>query len=216
MPYAPPLVICDVETTGLSPSEHRVIEVAYAKVDPQGWDRFAIKTHRFNLTPTAFRQGEARAYQVNGYYPNHPDWRGAPVIDTMPARERWKEIERDLTGVILVNQNVSFDAKFLLAEFDRCNNNIPGDPPWQEHKWEVMAFSKAHMKTAGQRGWALHKVYELLEGPKLPEHRAEADVLRAIWVLAEGMLRYPKIWDGIEFESEAAKTAVSRWAKEYA
>jgi hypothetical protein len=38
----------------------------------------------------------------------------------------------------------------------------------------------------GSEAGALHKVYELLNGPKLPEHRAEADVLRAIWVTAEG------------------------------
>ena len=208
-----PLVICDTETTGLSPSEHRIIEVAYAKVTPGGWGDFTIRSHRFDLTPAAYRAGEARAYQVNGYQPGHPDWAGVPVIDTEAAKAQWRAIERDLTDVILVNQNVSFDAKFLLSEFDRHNNGIAGEAPWHTHKWEVMTFSKLHMKAAGQKGWALHKTYELLKGPKLPEHRAEADVLRAVWVLAEGMIKFPKVWEGVEFDCEGAKGAVERWAK---
>lgn len=213
MLYAPPFVVCDVETTGLSPSEHRIIEAAYARVLPGQWDQLDIKVYRFALTPEAYSQGSPRAYEVNGYYPDHPDWKGAPVIDSPEAKAAWQEIERDLTDAVLMNQNVAFDAKFLQAEIDRCHAGISGDPPWHDGLWEVMDFSKAHMKKAGQRGWALHKVYELLNGPKLPEHRAEADVLRAIWVTAEGFLQFPKVWENVTFEAEAAKVAVQRWAE---
>jgi hypothetical protein len=67
-----------VETTGLSPSEHRIIEVAYARVLPGQWGQFDVKVYRFSLTPEAYRQGTPKAYEVNGYYPGHPDWKDAP------------------------------------------------------------------------------------------------------------------------------------------
>lgn len=208
-----PLVVCDVETTGLSDSQHRVIEVSYARVEQGDWDAFSIKTFRFELSPMDYARGEPRAFAVNGYYRNHPEWKNAPVLDSPEAWKLWEQIKNDLTGVILCNQNVKFDEKFLLGEMSRHAKRALDEPPWHNYTWEVGAFTKQHMKKAGHKGWALHKAYDVIGGPKLPEHRAEADVLRAIWVLAEGMIQFPKTWTDFKMDAHAAKAAVEKWAK---
>ena len=208
-----PIVVCDVETTGLSDHYHRVIEVSYARIDKGDWDAFKIDTFRFELSAGDFMQGEQRAFAVNGYRRNHPDWRDAPLLDTEDARHAWSKIRRDLTDVILLNQNVSFDAKFLMAEMNRHAKYAFDEAPWGPRTWEVGAYTKLHMRAAKQRGWALHKAYNLIGGPELPEHRAEADVLRAIWVLAVGQDKFPDVWTDFRIDTKAAMGAVERWAK---
>jgi|GEM_PF-3854383 len=208
-----PIVVCDVETTGLSDSLHRVIEVSYSRITNGGWDEFSIKTFRFELSKLDYARGEPRAYGVNGYRRGHPDWVGAPLLDTPEAWEVWATIRQELTSVILLNQNVKFDEKFLLAEMSRHSKRALDEPPWHNYTWEIGAFTRQHMKTAGLKGWALHKAYDVIGGPPLPRHRAEADVMRAIWVLAEGMLRFPKTWTDFKMDAEAAKAAVIRWAE---
>lgn len=207
-----PLVVCDVETTGLSDTLHRVIEVSYARVERGDWDSFNIQTYRFELSALDFARGEPRAYDINGYRRNHPDWAGAPMLDSELAWSTWAKIQRDLTKVILCNQNVAFDAKFLMGEMSRHSNRALAEPPWHG-TWEAGAFCKKFMKRAGQKGWALHKTYDLVGGPRLPRHRAEADVLRAIWVVAEGMLQFPDMWNDFTMDKVAAKQAVERWSK---
>ena len=208
-----PIVVCDVETTGLDDRSHRVIEVSYARIDEGRWDDFKIDTFRFELSPRDYAMGEPRAYAVNGYRRGHPDWKGAPLLDSEDATHGWSKIRRDLTDVILVNQNVSFDAKFLMAEMNRHAKYAFDEAPWGHRTWEVGAYTKLHMKAAKQRGWALHKAYGLIGGPALPEHRAEADVLRAIWVMATGMELFPNVWTDFRIDTQAAKGAVERWAK---
>lgn len=208
-----PIVVCDVETTGLSDTLHRVIEVGYARIDKGDWDSFNIKTVRFELSQLDYARGEPRAYAVNGYHRNHPDWAGAPVLDSPAAWEAWAGIRSDLTGVILLNQNVKFDEKFLLGEMSRHSKRALDEPPWHNYTWEIGAFTKQHMKAAKLKGWALHKAFDVIGGPPLPRHRAEADVMRAIWVLAEGMLRFPKTWTDFTMDAEAAKRAIIRWAE---
>lgn len=207
-----PLVICDVETTGLSEVQHRVIEVAYARVERGNWDAFHVDTFRFELSPSDYARGEPRAFAVNGYYRGHPDWVGAPLLDSPEAWDRWARIKEDLTGVILCNQNVKFDEKFLLGEMTRHAKWAVSEPPWHNYTWEIGAFCKLFMKRAGLKGWALHKTFDLIGGPKLPEHRAEADVMRAVWVLAEGMIAFPKTWADFKMDPHAAKKAVETWS----
>lgn len=222
------IVICDTETTGLHPDRHRIIEVALSRIDDNNWQDFKVETWRFDLSPQDYSMGEPMAYQVNGYYPGHPDWVGAPINGSPEASAAFAQIAARLHKASLVNQNVSFDAKFLWEELCRHNVQRVGgsttyasDPdiagaPWEGSTWDVGAFCRVLMKAAGRKGWKLHTAYaEVCKGPELPPHRAEADVLRALWVLAEGTVRHPNVWPDFKVPADDIKAAVEKWAKEH-
>lgn len=223
------IVVCDTETTGVDAQRHRVIEVALARVDDGNWDDFKIETFRIDIPRVEYERGEPRAYEVNGYRPGHPDWHGAPLCDTPAAQEVYAKIAARLHKAALVNQNASFDARFLWEELCRHNVQRVGGStpystdadikgaPWEGNTWDVQAFSRALMKAAGRKGWKLHTVYEeVCGGPALPRHRAEADVMRALWVLARGKERHPEIWPDFRLPTEAICEAVTRWSRERA
>lgn len=225
----PSIVICDTETTGLDTQRHRIIEIALARVDDDNWDDFRVETFRIDIPRSEYERGEPRAYEVNGYHPGHPDWEGAPLCDTPEATEVYAKIAARLHKAALVNQNAAFDARFLWEEISRhgvlrvgsdtpysSDADIKG-APWEGNIWDVQAFSRALMKAAGKKGWKLHTVYEeVCGGPALPRHRAEADVMRALWVLAVGKQRHPEIWPDFRVPSEKVCEAVARWSKERA
>lgn len=208
-----PLFLADTETTGLKAGYHRVIEVAFARIDDGRWEDFSISTFRFKPSKLDYLNGNKAAYAVNGYHERHPDWAGAPELDTEEARQQWYAIRRQMEGVILLNQNVSFDARFLHAEFQAHLSAAYDTPPWGNRTWEVMAFSKQHKQAQKLADAKLSNVYDAIGGPALPPHRAEADVLRAVWVLATGVQAWPSLWPDFDMgDPEAAKDAVRRWA----
>lgn len=218
------IVICDVETTGLSPNIHRIVEVALARVDEDNWGDFEIETYRIAMSPGEFAMATPEALAVNGYYLGHPDWAGAPECDTPEASAIYAKIAERLHKAPLVNQRVSFDAGFLWAEIMRhgvirvggstpyANDPDPKGAPWEGVTWNVEAFCRALMKKAGQKGFKLHNTYQLCSGPKLPDHRAEADVLRALWVMAEGRRQFKDIWPDFHIPSQEICDAVERWS----
>lgn len=221
-----PIVVLDVETLGLLPLRHRVIEVSAVRVEPGAWDSLDLKTYRFLPTEEDMLDAEPKALEVNGYRVGHPDWKGRPECGSEGAREAWEEIAGLCLGAVLVNQNVQFDANFIWEELRRHEARVPGSEygtpysqvsydlrPW-EATWDVQMFSKRLMKDAGLRGWKLGTVYDLCKGPELPPHRAEADVLRALWVLAHGVEKHPALWPDFKVPAETVKQAVLRRAGE--
>lgn len=221
------IVVCDTETTGRDPARHRIIEVSLARVDDGNWDDFRIETWRFGISPQVYREGEPRAYEVNGYRPGHPDWLDAPQCDTPAATAAYAKIAERLHKAVLVNQQVNFDARFLWEELCRhgvqrvggstpyaADADIKG-APWEGTTWDIQTFCRQMMKSAGLKGWALHAVYDqVCKGPPLPPHRAEADVMRALWVLARGKEQHPAIWPDFQVPTAKVLGAVERWSKE--
>lgn len=217
--------VVDTETTGLDPKIHRIIEVASARVDDDNWESFLIHTERFTPSLEDYARGEARAYEVNGYRPKHADWEDAPELDTPEAVELWSQVAKRLHLAPMVGYNTRFDAKFIWEELarhrvTRVNGSTPYDgddikgSPWQGYSWDVMDFSRAIMKKAGRRGYKLSVTYEeVCKGPPLPPHRAEADVLRTLWVLAEGKAQFPEIWPDFKVNQDAIKQAVTVWCE---
>lgn len=106
--------VVDVETTGLSPSKDRVIEVAVVHLDIDGRivGEFCtlIDPHR-NVGPT----------HIHGI--TAADVTGAPTFATAAA-VLWQQ----LSGRVLVAHNASFDVRFLNAEFGRCGVQLPPPP----------------------------------------------------------------------------------------
>jgi DNA polymerase-3 subunit epsilon len=92
------LVYLDVETTGLDPMLHDVVEIAWAVED--GDIKSFVPEH--NL---AYADGQA--LKINRYFDRDLDRR---TDDTLPLRH---ELIRDLQGATIVGSNPAFDTAFL-------------------------------------------------------------------------------------------------------
>lgn len=105
--------VVDVETTGLSPGQqHRVIEVAVVHVDESG-----RRTDEWCTLVNPRR--DLGAQHVHGI--SAADARRAPDFAGIAG-----ELAARLSGRVLVAHNLSFDLRFLSAEFARLGHEFAG------------------------------------------------------------------------------------------
>jgi DNA polymerase III subunit epsilon len=107
--------VIDVETSGLDPRRHRVLQIAVVLVDRHGrvHDRWASY-----VRPRWGRLSRLGPVHIHGIA--HRDLRGAPrpteVID---------EVARRIDGAILTAHNLEFDRAFLDAAAGRARRALP-------------------------------------------------------------------------------------------
>lgn len=185
------LAMVDVETTGLDPKKHRVLEVAVEIVDVTSKGIHVVNTLEFrqnvDLTEPCW---EPAALAVNGYHSEHPDWKGAPNVhvlkDMDEVRLNWIQVAELTHALLLCSQNVPFDRDFMAAEMAR----VGVKPTWARRCVDLQSFSFVACVETGSEKFALHDVYRALGGPDLQEHRAAADVARGKYLLAHVVKRY--------------------------
>lgn len=101
-----PLAFVDVETTGLNPAMHEIIEISIIKVCPI----HGITNYTSKIAPVHIEHASKQALEINGY--NSKDWKGAPDAEQVMTR-----VSELLAGCILVGHNVRFDEEFI---FETC------------------------------------------------------------------------------------------------
>jgi len=107
--------IVDLETTGFSPAHHhRVIEIAIVLADESGATTAEWETL---LDP----QRDIGASDIHGL--TGADLHGAPTFDMVAG-----DVVSLLAGRVPVAHNLSFDALFLAAEFERLGVSVPLGP----------------------------------------------------------------------------------------
>ena len=107
--------VIDIETTGLSPAHHhRIVEIAVVLVDDGGNLVYEWETL---LNP----QRDVGATEIHGL--TAADLYAAPTFAQVAP-----ELESLLRGRVPVAHNLSFDAPFLAAEFDRLGYTVPLSP----------------------------------------------------------------------------------------
>jgi DNA polymerase-3 subunit epsilon len=108
---APRFVVMDVETTGLSASTHRVVEIALVTTDPTGrvLDEWSTR-----LNP----QGPVGATHIHGI--TDADVAHAPLFTDVLG-----ELNVRLAGSAVVAHNARFDMAFLRAEYARARWRLP-------------------------------------------------------------------------------------------
>lgn len=158
------LAVVDLETTGLSAGEDRVLEVAVIHTDGNG---VIEGSHSWLVRPDDGAHGGEEIHHIS-----EADLAGAPTF-----AEVANEVAGALSGRILVAHNAAFDAGFLAAEFGR----IGGDRPLNEVAagWDGSAMCTARLaRTIGLRPLRLVAVCEQLgvDGPA-NAHRATDDAL---------------------------------------
>ncbi len=110
-PTIPPLrthtvVFLDVETTGLDPKIHEILEIAV--VDLHG--NILLDT---KVKPVNIETASEGALKVNAY--NEADWAKAPTFDDIKD-----EVMEVLKHKIVVGQNPQFDRSFVIEALDRA------------------------------------------------------------------------------------------------
>jgi DNA polymerase-3 subunit epsilon len=110
--------VVDVETTGLSPRRHRLLQVAVVLVDVDGHvlDRWSSY-----VRPRWGRFSRLGPRHVHGI--THRQLRGAPHIDAVIV-----EVASRLEGAVLTAHNLPFDLAFLQAAAQRSGTTLPAVP----------------------------------------------------------------------------------------
>jgi DNA polymerase III epsilon subunit-like protein len=124
---APPgptiIAIVDVETTGLDPSHHEMVDLGalYVRPDGQELGRFFVRIH-----PPHPDRLDPGAAAVNGYSPAR--WRTLGAVDEVEAVRQWREFHDQMARaggatVTFAALNAWFDQSFTDALLRRHNSS---------------------------------------------------------------------------------------------
>jgi DNA polymerase-3 subunit epsilon len=174
-----PLFFVDVETTGLDPTRHEVIEIGAILTTP-GLDvirSFSCRMHPARPELADEVDGDARsARAVNGYRPDHPRWADALPHDV--AVLRFAEFLGASTDGKFprphpVGKNVGFDLAFLSALFARAGWQLSG---FVHHRTFDLTTLALPFLLAGlvDRG-SLDDLARLFQLPRKAEHEGLED-----------------------------------------
>lgn len=179
-PTKPPqdLLFVDVETTGLDPLKHELIEIAAIRTT---FDGLHIKeSFEAKLRPQHLERAEPKALEVNGY--NEVEW--APERCIAPESVV-KTLASMAANAVLVGHNISFDENFLVALY--TSQGLPS--PFGYHKVDTVALAWPFFVNGTLSGLNLSKLCAYLGVPTIPNHRAASDVSacrKAYLLLMEG------------------------------
>jgi DNA polymerase III epsilon subunit family exonuclease len=165
-----PLAFIDVETTGLTPELHEVIEVAVILQRQDGTiDEWSTK-----VRPTRLEVAEPKALEVNGYAAHPEKWADAPTFDQIAD-----DLARRLGGAILVGHNVDFDFAFLREAFRRCGSTFQ----MPHRKLDTYTLAYEHLAPKGLDSLSLHAVCAFLKISNEDSHTALVDARRCreVW-----------------------------------
>lgn len=127
--------VLDTETTGLFPGGHdRIAEIAIVRMNRHGevLDRWETL-----INP----QRDVGKQSLHGIQSR--DLLGAPTFSDLSEELQWR-----LSGTVLVAHNLSFDARFLEAEFRRAGMPVPGH--FLEQGLCTMRMSHQYLHGAGR------------------------------------------------------------------
>lgn len=174
-----PLVVFDLETTGMSVNQDRIVEFSYIKVMPDGTEN--IKTLRFN--PGIPIPHEVSL--IHGIYDE--DVKDAPLF-----KQKAKELAEEFKGCDFAGFNSNkFDFPLLVEEFLRAGVEFD-----VENRKFVDAQRIFHMME--QR--TLTAAYKFYCNKELVNaHSAEADTIATLEVLKAQIERYENLENDVDF-----------------
>ncbi|MDD5727676.1 MAG: 3'-5' exonuclease [Victivallales bacterium] len=168
-----PLLFFDLETTGVSVSNDRIVEISVVKVFPDGGKQ--VTTRRVNPEIPI----PAAASAVHGIYDQD-------VADEPAFRVIAKNLFSYFTDCDLAGYNIlKFDVPLLICEFRRCGFSFSLDGRRIIDVFNI--FCKKFPRT-------LAGAYEYYCGKSIENaHSAEADTLATLEVLAGQLQMYPEL-----------------------
>lgn len=185
IPFERPLVVFDLETTGLSAGEDRTVEIAYQKIMPSGQVIAAVQ----RINPLRPIPKDATA--VHGI--TDEDVANAPSFAKL-CYELWSIFE----GVDVGGFNVyGYDLPFLRAEFATVGKNFDySNRKILDAKFIFHKFAPRDMVSRRDLSAATK---EYCGEAHTSAHTAEGDVAVTVKVLEKQLERYPEFrnWDAV-------------------
>lgn len=154
------IALTDLETTGLNPAIHEIIEIGCVVFDSETFhisDSFNLKVKP--ITPWT---GTDEAFAVNGYDP--AEWQ-----DALPLAIALEYYRKHTEGAMFCAHNMIFDWQFLQAASKKTG--VPLD--FDYHKLDLLSMAYARIPHHKMMGWSLKTICSYLRiqpEPKL--HRA--------------------------------------------
>jgi DNA polymerase III subunit epsilon len=180
--------VVDTETTGLSPTSDRIIELAIIGLDECGepeWEWCSL------INPER-DTGPGLAVRVHQIYPR--DVAGVPRFSDYVGH-----ILSLLAGRAVISHNAAFDLGMLAAEFARARAPFPAVP-------QICTATMA--RAAGFRPYRLEACCQALDIRMEGAHHALADA-RATAELARALIGFPVA--SLQREIEAHLQSIGRW-----
>jgi len=182
-----PIIVFDLETTGLDIAKDRIVEICIIKISPNGDED--MKTRRLN--PTIHIAEEAS--KIHGIYDED-------VKDCPTFREIAKNLAAYIDGCDFVGYNsIKFDIPLLAEEFLRAGVDID----FRKHKMIDVQniFHKMEQRTLV----AAYKFYCKKDLEKA--HSAEADTRATFEVLESQLDHYAELQNDVAFLSNFSVTS---------
>ena len=179
-PPSLPFAVLDVETTGLSPARDRVIEIAVVRCAPDG----SFIDEWSTLVDPGRDPGPTHIHGISA-----ADLEGAPTFEDIA-----EELRQRLSGSMVAAHNLSFDAGFLAAEYQRAGATTPDQPA-------VCTLQLARQVLKGNDAFSLAACAAALGIDHPNAHRALPDTRVTASVLAAmvNILHPPSDQDALPF-----------------
>jgi DNA polymerase-3 subunit epsilon len=178
-----PRAYIDVETTGLDPSRHEVIDVAIVfdvdvvrRADPPSWTRHLsrqepdVAVWHSRIRPERIEAADPKALEVNGYTPEA--WADAPTADRVVDTVVDLLVE---SRAVFVGHNVTFDRDFLAAFVRRQGRTAR----LGYHTVDTVTLCYEHLVPCGLTSLSLDNVRRFMGIPTHGSHAALKDALDA-------------------------------------
>ena len=164
------LVFVDVETTGLDPERHELLELAAVRVDPHTLEPTDHASVR--VRPTRLAAADPKALEVNGY--SDEVWRDAVTLATGLRR-----LAPLLEGALVAGHNVGFDWAFLARGYEQAGLPVPAV---DYHRLDTASLAWPLFAGAETESLSLDAVCAALGLCRPSPHRALADALASLEV----------------------------------
>lgn len=168
------LVFLDVETTGLDPQKHEILEVAAIRVTAdlsRILDTFCTK-----VRPTRLHDADPAALTVNGY--SDAEWADAIELD-----EALTVLWPILKGAVPAGHNIGFDLRFLEAAAHATGRATEkGALPTDYRRLDTASLAWLLVTTGQSSRWNLDATCAALGIAQERQHRALDDVRAALQV----------------------------------
>lgn len=209
--------VVDVETTGLDPRDHEIIEIGIVECTSL---LQVVKTYEAKVFPKHIETADPIALKINGYDPEV--W----AKEAIPLEQALAEVIPLLEDNQPVGHNIGFDLGFLRAAFESCGiypKKRPQDKQeretfWHYKKVDTMSLA-APMERAGMiQSSALKHVAAALGIHNPHPHRAMSDawtefkVLKLLLEKFASVLRpdHPALYIALAGPDGAGKTQATR------